>query len=709
MKFIVSDKNNMSSTPRIVLVSMVKNEEKNINRLITSMKGWIDGVVLCDTGSTDSTVSLTNTLLKHLQLPGKVYEYPWENFGKSRTKSFQSFQDWVKNHTNWDPSSVWGLLLDADMVLSDEGGLHAVAAALDANIGGINLPQRNGNLIYKNTRLVRASVTWRSVGSTHEYWENTDGKQLHSLETPVINDIGDGGCKSDKYERDARLLEEDLKTDPNNVRTHFYLGQTYMSLGKNAEAVKMFTRRVELGGWEEEMYIAHIYKGDCLKYLGKPLEAVDSWLLAWQLRQHRTEAALRLITYYRSIGNHNFIAMLYIEKLIQLQFGETLEGSSICTPVKNNDSLFISHTDMSYSLWEELGIIAFYTGKNDAARFRLDMRILNGSLSFDQKNRLTDLYRWYKWKLPAIKTYTLSIGDDFMKDPIWKAYNPSIQRVGDRYLVNLRHANYETTDAKHFSFRSGGNTVITRNVIVEFDRMFEVLTDKIPPTEFKIPEKYIVNKTTQIHGLEDCRWIGTNSLIGTSRQFTPSELNKMVRIDVEPKTKTLVRMKPMMCPLPSEEGNCQKNWLPFIWKGEECYVYHLNPFRIFTMKGELISSWSSKKGVSFDGLRGSAPPVVWSSSAFPNESLVLIVHYSYYGGEGRRYYHRFLTLDNKLQPSRLSKTFIIANDEAIQYVSGMCESLNEGGYVITYGVNDCKAFASEVEKKTIEEALVYKL
>ena len=699
----------MSSTPRIVLVSMVKNEEKNINRLITSMKGWIDGVVLCDTGSTDTTVSLTNTLLKQLQLPGKVYEYPWENFGKSRTKSFQSFQDWVKNHTNWDPSSVWGLLLDADMVLSDEGGLHAVAAALDANIGGINLPQKNGNLIYKNTRLVRASITWRSVGSTHEYWENTDGKQLHSLETPVINDIGDGGCKSDKYERDARLLEEDLKTDPNNVRTHFYLGQTYMSLGKNAEAVKMFTRRVELGGWEEEMYIAHIYKGDCLKYLGKPLEAVDSWLLAWQLRQHRTEAALRLITYYRSIGNHNFIAMIYIEKLIQLQFGETLEGSSICTPVKNNDSLFISHTDMSYSLWEELGIIAFYTGKNDAARFRLDMRILNGSLSFDQKNRLTDLYRWYKWKLPAIKTYTLNIGDDFMKDPIWKAYNPSIQRVGDRYLVNLRHANYETTDAKHFSFRSGGNTVITRNVIVEFDRMFEVLTDKIPPTEFKIPEKYIVNKTTQIHGLEDCRWIGTNSLIGTSRQFTPSELNKMVRIDVEPKTKTLVRMKPMMCPLPSEEGNCQKNWLPFIWKGEECYVYHLNPFRIFTMKGALISTWSSKKGVSFDGLRGSAPPVVWSSSAFPNESLVLIVHYSYYGGEGRRYYHRFLTLDNKLQPSRLSKTFVIANDEAIQYVSGMCESLNEGGYVITYGVNDCKAFASEVEKKTIEEALVYKL
>jgi hypothetical protein len=93
----------------------------------------------------------------------------------------------------------------------------------------------------------------------------------------------------------------------------------------------------------------------------------------------------------------------------------------------------------------------------------------------------------------------------------------------------------------------------------------------------------------------------------------------------------------------------------------------------------------------------------------PKECLILVAHYSYYGGEGRRYYHRFLTLDSDLQPSRLSKTFTIAGDEAIQYVSGMCESLNSGSYVITYGVNDCNAFASEVDIKVIEEALIYKL
>ena len=65
---------------------MVKNEEKNIKRLFSSMKSWIDGIVLCDTGSTDNTIQLAKTLIEDIKLPGRIYQYPWENFGKSRTK-----------------------------------------------------------------------------------------------------------------------------------------------------------------------------------------------------------------------------------------------------------------------------------------------------------------------------------------------------------------------------------------------------------------------------------------------------------------------------------------------------------------------------------------------------------------------------------------------------------------------------------------------
>ena len=701
----------MSSQPvRIVLLTMVKNEERNVKRLIGSVKNWIDGVVLCDTGSTDTTVELTNKTLQEFNLPGKVYEYPWENFGKSRTKCFESFQHWVANHTSWDPSSVWGLLLDGDMILNDEGNLHVKLAELDSNCGGGQLPQKNGNLIYKNVRLVRASDTWRCVGSTHEYWECINGKSSHIFEAPIITDIGDGGCKADKFERDARLLEEDLKTDPDNVRTHFYLGQTYMSINRQEDAIKMFRRRIHLGGWEEEIYISYIYIGDCLKTLGRPLEANEEWMKAWHLRQHRTEAAIRLIQHYRMKSSYNFMGMMYIEKLIQIQLGETLEGIKIYNAIKNNDSLFVSHTDMTYTIWEELGIMAFYTGKHDVARFRLDSRILSSALTFDQKNRLTDLYRWYKWKIPVLNNYPLKVDESILGGELWKGYNPSIYRSKNRYIVNIRHANYETKDARHFHFRSGGDKVITRNVVVEMNSNFEILTDKHTPTELIIPDKYVVNKSTCIYGIEDCRWAGPDSLIGTSRQYNDSEMNKMVRIHIDMDTRNVVSLKPLLCPIGSEESNCQKNWLPFNWKGREYFIYHLNPFCIYNMNNEIVTTWNSKIGVSFDGLRGSAPPVPWSSPTMPKEALILIAHYSFYGGEGRRYYHRFLTLDSDLQPCRLSKTFTISpGDEAIQYVSGMCESLNSGAYIITYGVNDSSAFASEIDKKIIEEALMYKV
>jgi hypothetical protein len=48
-------------------------------------------------------------------------------------------------------------------------------------------------------------------------------------------------------------------------------------------------------------------------------------------------------------------------------------------------------------------------------------------------------------------------------------------------------------------------------------------------------------------------------------------------------------------------------------------------------------------------------------------------------------------------------------DDAIQYVSGMCVSLLEGHYVVTYGINDSQAWAIEVDAKVIEGAMTYAL
>jgi glycosyltransferase involved in cell wall biosynthesis len=707
----------MSATDvKIVLLTMVKNEEKNLRRLFSSVASWIDGIVLCDTGSTDGTVDLAKCLLEEMKLPGRIYQFPWENFGKSRTNSFQCFQAWVQKFTGWNPTKVFGLLLDGDMILPNEDGLHAALGALNSAYGGVNLQQKNGGIIYYNTRLLRSSDYWRCVGSTHEYWE-CEGKAVENVNKPIIVDIGDGGCKGDKFTRDAALLEADLLTDPTNVRTYFYLGQTYMSTGQQEKAIQTLGKRINMGGWDEERYMAHLYRGDCMKTLGRALESVDEWLKAWQLRPHRTEAAMRLITHYRQMPNMNFIAYMYIEKLFQIQFGETVEGSKQWKPLENNDILFVSHTDMRYSIWEELGIVAFYVKRLESAQFRLDKRIISAENTFTERNRLLDLYFWYKWQIPVVQRIRLNIdateGLPWLKEGIWCPFNPTIRKEEDRYTVNLRHANYQTPDANVYTYRTHHGHIITKNVIADFGANFQILIDRRAPMELVIPDRYIINRETNIHGIEDCRWLGSSSLIGTTRQFHSSSMNRMIRVDVNYAEQAVVRLKPLSAPIPREDGDCQKNWLPFIRKGVECFVYRINPFIVFTMGGEKLLEWKPTGEITFDGLRGSAAPTPWKSAEYPLEEWLMVAHFSYYAGGsgsggGRKYYHRFITLGADLVPSRISKIFCIG-DAHVQYVSGMCESLTSGNYVVTMGVNDSEAWAVEIAGTVIENALYQKV
>lgn len=102
------------------------------------------------------------------------------------------------------------MVLDGDMVLQGEDPHPKLKGAR-----GYRIIQKNGGLEYYNTRFMKLSVPWKCVGVTHEYW---DGGECDNMEGVWIHDIGDGGAKADKYDRDVRLLTEGLREDPNNVR-----------------------------------------------------------------------------------------------------------------------------------------------------------------------------------------------------------------------------------------------------------------------------------------------------------------------------------------------------------------------------------------------------------------------------------------------------------------------------------------------------------
>ena len=160
-------------------------------------------------------------------------------------------------------------------------------------------------------------------------------------------------------------------------------------------------------------------------------------------------------------------------------------------------------------------------------------------------------------------------------------------------------------------------------------------------------------------------------------------------------------------PLPPDVSDTepQKNWLGFYHGGEFLYVYSWSPYKVCNKSGTIVAEFSYG-AYSLENYRGSANPVEWSSLSFPDELYLCVIHKVQSSADGRRYYHRFITLDKHLKPSRVSH-FLRLTTERIEYWSCMCLSIEKDSYWVSYGVKDSEAWLAEFKKEFVEEALVY--
>lgn len=707
---------------KLILLTMVKNESRIMERLLGSVKGHVDGIVICDTGSTDNTIELANRYMTTHEIPGTVYQYPFKNFGASRTQSFECCQDWVGKQ-GWDAKNTWALLLDGDMMLQDPIDKAALGATNAERIAGVSLKQFNGGLLYSNMRLLRCSEPWICKGGTHEAWTCPPNKETMLFGSPILKDLGDGGCKSDKYERDIRLLKEDLENMPGDARTLFYLGQTYLCLRDWPNAIETLKKRIDAGGWDEENYIAQVYLGECYENSGDSANAIKAWLDAWQFRQHRTEAPIKLICHLRKKPRSQFIGGMMLEKFFATQFGEALATGEPCgKPVNNQDVLFVNKRDLQYQLWEEMGILAFYTGLERPVWLRTDALDLTGRLGWHEFNTLFSQMHWYDWCLKPRRSTRFQIPVDKLPwaaeahAEAWQPFNPSIRMKSDRsgYIVNLRYANYYTLEAKHYAYRAFDGQVLTRNCLMTVPKDAG-WNQPATLEEIKIDPRFKQDEGNYIRGVEDCRLaLHTDRLeyMGTSRSYSDNGTNKIFHVWRGDDEKTWsLRQLPLPPGVSKEET--QKNWLPFRHgpNQELLYIYSFSPFKICDSEGKVrveIDTSSHSKEYSLHEYRGSAGPAAWSSSARPDEAYLCVMHKVYIGGEGRRYYHRFMTLDKDLRPSRVS-CWVRMTKERVEYWSGLTPSIEGDSYHIVYGTKDSEAYIAELKTEDIEATLFYDL
>lgn len=368
---------------------IVKNESKIIHRCLNASQRVFDYASIVDTGSTDNTKELIKEWCEGKGIPHVIHEEKFKDFSYNRTHSYrmakQSF-----------PDSSYFLLLDADMCLVVKPDFRKTSLTEDAYM----LEQYSNAVRYWNVRLIgnKNVEEWNCIGVTHEYWEATPSisktSRLYSLE---IDDREDGGCKSDKYERDKRLLlaaYNDPET-PKNLKTRYsyYLGQTFECLAQYDESIKWFTKRAEEEDtWEEEAWYASYKVG--MDYMAKREEEKGVYYLmkSWERRPWRIEPLYKLVCYYRQKPmKEGGKAMNATALMLAMQAKEF--------KYPDNDVLFVEYDVYEFLLDVEIAIVAFYVkGKKNlgrAAAKRLTQKIKEGKIKAENMDHIKQTIGFY--------------------------------------------------------------------------------------------------------------------------------------------------------------------------------------------------------------------------------------------------------------------------------------------------------------------------
>lgn len=629
----------------LTLIMIVKNEGKIIQRCLNAVRKYVDYIVISDTGSTDQTPQMIEEFLIHHSIQGKVYRDEWKNFGHNRTKSLLNGQDWL-NENNIAPEKNYFLTIDADMIIS-ERTFFDKEKLIEKD--SWMLLQETPSIKYYNMRMFRSDLNYRSIGVTHEYWGCADSKKTlkeGKLESLFIDDRGDGGCKSDKFSRDIILLTDGLKEEPNNVRYYFYLAQSYADSNDIENALTWYKKRIDAGGWIEEIFISHLRRGELYEKKCEFGNAIIEWLHGYQKLPTRSETLYRIVRHFRVMGQ-NESAMIFLKTALSI-------------PYPSDCILFIEHPVYQYKLVEELSIISYYIKNENKKHKKRGKRacqylLLNETIPLDVKQKTVDNSFFYMEPLPSSLTVKLNL-------PCPLPYVSSssclyIDRDDNKSKGVVRAVNYSMNDKFQYTIRDEKQIVRTENFWIEMDTQFNVSSFYKIDINFDNPLNSPKKRDSHVIGFEDIRIcpIG-QSIYGIAVSWEygerdhPSVVYFVMNKNNDGKY-VIDRFKAIRF----RDDQCQKNWTLYTENDNLYAIYSHYPVVILELDKnfEQDERIFLQKHNSYDltRVRGSSNPI-----AISDTDRLICVHEVIFK-DTRKYCHRFLKYDETWNIIGISQPF----------------------------------------------------
>jgi glycosyltransferase involved in cell wall biosynthesis len=338
----------LPARPAICLNMIVRNEAHIVTEVLDGVAPYITSWVIVDTGSQDGTQDVIRAHLGGLGIPGELHERPWHNFGRNRSEALNLAQ----GHGDY----IW--VIDADDLVvgtPDFAGLSADVYQL----------RYGADFTYWRRQLFRNGLPWHYTGVVHEYPDCEGPFNEERLQGDYYVESRRLGARSldpQKYARDRDLLLEQVQRNPGDTRSVFYLAQSYYDLGDYANARDWYARRTEMGGWDEEVYLAVFRMAQAMSQLDMHWPDVQhAYLKAWEFRPTRAEALHAIAYRYRTDKRYR-LGYLFAERAAQI-------------PLPEHDKLFVGGDVYAWRALDEQAICASWIGKHSEA-FAICRRLL---------------------------------------------------------------------------------------------------------------------------------------------------------------------------------------------------------------------------------------------------------------------------------------------------------------------------------------------
>lgn len=324
----------------ICLCMIVKNESHIILEMLNSVKNYLDYWVICDTGSTDNTIELIQNFFDEEGIKGEIHLDEWVNFGHNRSRAFELA-------TN---KADYLLVMDADDVLFGQMNLDQLEA------DSYSLRYGESFTFWRN-QLFKGTEKWMYKGVLHEY------PVCISKNAPTSGVIEGSyhilartlGARNlvepvTKYLGDADVIEQALKQETDadlTTRYLFYLAQSYRDAGRHELAIDWYKKRIEAGGWPEEVWRSKYEIGLLHEILDDSERAKRFYLDAFEYRPSRAES-LYSLGKMCNLKQDFFQARLFLEHAVKIPL--------------TKDLLFVLKDVYDYEIVFQLSISYYWTG-----------------------------------------------------------------------------------------------------------------------------------------------------------------------------------------------------------------------------------------------------------------------------------------------------------------------------------------------------------